>query len=455
MVTGTHDLPSPTRPFAGFGHLLRFMVRRDRLRAPVWIVSVVGIFAASVASVVGLYKTPADLQEYASLAQADVALKAFAGPGYGLDDPTLGAVVMNETLVYTLIAVALMCNFLLIRHTRAEEETDRAELVRAACVGRLAPLAAAVVWVAIIDVVVAVGLALSLLAFDLPATGTLAFAAIRVCHRPGVHRSRDRCRTDRQQCQSGERRSWYDARRVLHDSGGRRSGDRLGDVAVTARMGAVDPGLRRRTVVGAHPVVAGRRRVGCDRRRVVGAARPGRRVLHTAPRPRRGEPAPGDSTRTGDASRAHLADRMDDRPGDPRLLLRAGCRPGGEDARKPSDRRLLRPVRRGHSHRDLPGDDRVDDRLDGVRLHRVDLAAPANRGVRRSSRTGVGDAGEPPQVDDELPDGVSGRDDRGDAGERIGDRARYRRPVGRRRSRSSRCSEPCWRWSLPSSCWRG
>ncbi len=178
LVTGTHDLPSPTRPLAGFGHLFRFMVRRDRLRAPVWIVSVVGIFAASVASVVGLYKTPADLEEYASLAQADVALKAFAGPGYGLDDPTLGAVVMNETLVYTLIAVALMCNFLLIRHTRAEEETDRAELVRAACVGRLAPLAAAVVWVAVVDIVVAVGLALSLLAFGLPATGTLAFAAI-------------------------------------------------------------------------------------------------------------------------------------------------------------------------------------------------------------------------------------------------------------------------------------
>ncbi len=176
--TGTRDTPSPTRPLAGFVHLIRFMVRRDRLRAPIWIVSVVGIFAASVASVVGLYQTPADLQEYASLAQADVALKAFAGPGYGLDDPTLGAVVMNETLVYTLIAVALMCNFLLIRHTRAEEETDRAELVRAACVGRLAPLAAALVWVAIIDVVVTIGLALSLLAFGLPATGTLAFAAI-------------------------------------------------------------------------------------------------------------------------------------------------------------------------------------------------------------------------------------------------------------------------------------
>jgi ABC-2 type transport system permease protein len=131
----------------------------------------------SVASVVGLYDTPADLQEYATLAQADAALKAFAGPGYGLDDPTLGAVVMNETLVYTFIIVALMCMFLLTRHTRAEEETDRAELVRAAVVGRQATLAAAVVWVAIVNVVVAFGLALSLLAFGLSLTGTVAYSA--------------------------------------------------------------------------------------------------------------------------------------------------------------------------------------------------------------------------------------------------------------------------------------
>ena len=88
-----------------------------------WIASIVGLIAVSAASVVGLYDTPAELQEYATLAQADAALKAFAGPGYGLDDPTLGAVVMNETLVYTFIVMALMCMFLLTRHTRAEEES--------------------------------------------------------------------------------------------------------------------------------------------------------------------------------------------------------------------------------------------------------------------------------------------------------------------------------------------
>lgn len=176
LVDGIQSAPPQPRPLAGFGHLLRFMVRRDRVRAPVWIASIVGLIAVSAASVAGLYDTPAELMEYASLARADAALKAFAGPGYGLDDPTLGAVVMNETLVYTFIIVALMCMFLVTRHTRAEEETDRAELVRAAVVGRQATLAAAVVWVAIINLVVAIGLALSLLAFGLSLMGTLAYS---------------------------------------------------------------------------------------------------------------------------------------------------------------------------------------------------------------------------------------------------------------------------------------
>ena len=85
---------------------------------------------------------------------------------------------MNETLLYTFIAIALMCIFLLIRHTRAEEETDRAELVRAASVGRLATLAAACVWVAIVNVVVTAGIVLSFLAFGLSTTGTIAFGLV-------------------------------------------------------------------------------------------------------------------------------------------------------------------------------------------------------------------------------------------------------------------------------------
>ena len=169
--------PEQPRPLTGFATLLRFMVRRDRLRAPVWFAAVVGLFATSAASVVGLYNSPSELADYASIARADAAIKALTGPGYGLDDPTQGAVVMNEMGMYTLIAVELMCVFLTIRHTRADEKTARAELVRSAPVGRHATLAAATVWVLAVNVVVSTGVTVALVALGLPLVGSVAFGA--------------------------------------------------------------------------------------------------------------------------------------------------------------------------------------------------------------------------------------------------------------------------------------
>jgi ABC-2 type transport system permease protein len=165
------------RPLAKFWTQLRFMVRRDRVRMPVWVLSFVGLVVASIASVIALYATPEDLQFYATVAQANAAIKALTGPGYGLDDPTQGAVVMNEVALYTYVAIALMCIFMLVRHTRAEEETDRAELVRAAPVGRYATLAAAIVWVLLISLMISVGNVLAMVAFGLPVAGSLAYGA--------------------------------------------------------------------------------------------------------------------------------------------------------------------------------------------------------------------------------------------------------------------------------------
>lgn len=65
------------------------------------------------------------------------------GPGYGLDDYTFGAMLANELLSWLAIVVALMSIFLVVRHTRTEEETGRSELVRASVVGHHAMTCAA------------------------------------------------------------------------------------------------------------------------------------------------------------------------------------------------------------------------------------------------------------------------------------------------------------------------
>ena len=83
----------------------------------------------------------------------------------------------SSSAAFTFIVVALMNIFLVVRHTRAEEEAGRAELVRAAAVGRHAPLTAALLVVAAADVVVGAIVATGLIALDLPVAGSVAFGA--------------------------------------------------------------------------------------------------------------------------------------------------------------------------------------------------------------------------------------------------------------------------------------
>lgn len=162
--------------FTGLGQLVRLVLRRDRVRLVLWVGGIVGLVVTTAASIVGLYDTAEDLERYARLVRGNTALIVQAGPGYGLDDPTTGAVVMNEMGIWTLVAAALMSVFMVVRHTRTEEETERAEMIRALPVGRHAQLAAAMIGVTIANVLVATGVAVSLIAYDLPVAGSVAYS---------------------------------------------------------------------------------------------------------------------------------------------------------------------------------------------------------------------------------------------------------------------------------------
>jgi ABC-2 type transport system permease protein len=164
MLTGTH-------------RLLWLVLRRDRFRAAMWLAGLVGLMAVSASSVVTLYQTPEELESYARTVRGNSALIIQAGPGYGLDDPTVGAVVMNETALWMFIAVSVMSLFMVVRHTRTEEETERAELVRAAPVGRHAALAATMIGTLLVNVAIASGNVVALLVAGMPAVGSLAFGA--------------------------------------------------------------------------------------------------------------------------------------------------------------------------------------------------------------------------------------------------------------------------------------
>jgi len=155
--------------------LVRFLLRRDRVRIAVWIVAIGALVVTTVSSVKGIYPTQASLDRAAAAIDGNAAVIALNGPPIGLR--TLGGRVAFESGSFGLVVVALMSVLMIGRHTRAEEESGRTELVRAAVVGRYAPTAAALVVVAAMNVVVGVVVALGLIGQDLPTAGSLVFGA--------------------------------------------------------------------------------------------------------------------------------------------------------------------------------------------------------------------------------------------------------------------------------------
>jgi ABC-2 type transport system permease protein len=171
MTTETLARPGSAPPvttggaeLAGTRRLLRLAVRRDRVLLPVWVVSLGVLLLASVASVVGLYGTAGEREQYALVASTNLVARAFDGPMAGT---ALGAIVMTETFGFVAVLVAVMSVQAVVRHTRLEEETGRAELVGSAVVGRYAPLTAALILTFAANLAVGVSTVAVFVAYDL------------------------------------------------------------------------------------------------------------------------------------------------------------------------------------------------------------------------------------------------------------------------------------------------
>jgi ABC-2 type transport system permease protein len=160
---------------SGFGVLARLMLRRDRVVAPVCALAAAGYVLLTTSSFDGLYPTVADRAKFAATVVGNRTYEALYGEPRALD--TLGGLISWRIGSTLAVVVALMSFLLVIRHTRVEEESGRAELVRAGAVGRAVPLAAAMAVVGALDVAIAVLTALVLLAFGLPAAGSVALGA--------------------------------------------------------------------------------------------------------------------------------------------------------------------------------------------------------------------------------------------------------------------------------------
>jgi ABC-2 type transport system permease protein len=142
---------------------------------PIWVAVFALVAASSAGATVGLYPKVEDRIAAANTFNTTEALVALYGKVY---DPTsLGAISMIKLGGLGAIFIAILAIILVGRHTRAEEESGRLELVGATVVGRRAPLTAALMVTMGTMVVLAVLTALGLSASGLPADGSFAFGA--------------------------------------------------------------------------------------------------------------------------------------------------------------------------------------------------------------------------------------------------------------------------------------
>ncbi|MEE6175764.1 ABC transporter permease [Mycobacterium sp. 050134] len=180
-TSATLHRPRPAQPehrtgslFAGTLGVLRLYLRRDRVSLPLWVLLLsVPLATVYVGSIEKIYPTQAARAGFAASITASPAQRALYGQIY---NDSLGAVgIWKAGLFHLLIAVAVI--LAVIRHTRADEETGRTELVDSTAVGRYASLSAALLLSFGASVATGGIGAAGLLMTDVPAGGSLAFGA--------------------------------------------------------------------------------------------------------------------------------------------------------------------------------------------------------------------------------------------------------------------------------------
>lgn len=159
--------------FTGAAALLRLALRRDRVLLPIWLAVFVLMAWSSAVATIDLYPTEQSRLSASGGINNTPALVALYGRIY---DPTsIGEISLIKMTGMGAAMVAVLAIVLVVRHTRADEEAGRLELVGAGVVGRRAALAAALALVGLANLVLGVLTALVLQVAGLEAGGSWAF----------------------------------------------------------------------------------------------------------------------------------------------------------------------------------------------------------------------------------------------------------------------------------------
>ncbi|MCL2820032.1 MAG: hypothetical protein FWD38_04280 [Oscillospiraceae bacterium] len=165
--------------FNNTGTIVKFIFRRERFISAMWIAILV-LFTVGVAPAMAeMFPDTTSRSQFASAFNNPIMV-AMMGPIYGADNYTSGAMYGGLMLVWYAIAVAVMNIFFVVRHTRADEQAGRVEVVRSLPTGRLANLNATMISALILNLILGLftGLGLAVLGIEtMDFAGSMVYGA--------------------------------------------------------------------------------------------------------------------------------------------------------------------------------------------------------------------------------------------------------------------------------------
>jgi polyether ionophore transport system permease protein len=158
---------------AGTGALTKLAFRRDRIMLPAWAYLITVTVATNAYTFSKLYSTTAARAQLVQSGGGNPALRFLYGQ---LNGSSVGALTAWRIGVWAALFGALMTTFIVVRHTRGDEEAGRLELAGSAAVGRQAALTSGLLTAMTANVAVTALLCVVLSAIGLPVSGSVAFA---------------------------------------------------------------------------------------------------------------------------------------------------------------------------------------------------------------------------------------------------------------------------------------
>ena len=151
------------------GILIRQRLRRDRVQLIIWISGLALLALFATASVTKSFGDAAGRVNIVQLAIANPSILMLRGTpqGGGLD-----AFVFFEIFTFIALLAGLMSTFMAVRHSRAEEESGRAELIASTPAARTMPTVATIVYGVLVNLVLGLFVALGFMAGKMDAVGS-------------------------------------------------------------------------------------------------------------------------------------------------------------------------------------------------------------------------------------------------------------------------------------------